>query len=126
MQQKRLILALLISTAILFLWSYFFPVSAPKQNKPQEGTASSSPAPSLLPETQRVAQPIARPAAKGGAQAPTNLVVRTPLYEAKFDTEGAAVVSWVIKKNKDTDRPIYSSAGNKRQAIPLNWFPQKV
>ena len=120
MQQKRLILALLISTAILFSWSYFFPVSPPQQNKPQETTAGSTPTPLVLPETQPAAQPTVSPTAQADAQARRTVVVRTPLYEAKFDTEGAAAVSWVIKKNKDTGRPIYSSAGNTGgQAIPL-------
>ena len=119
MQQKRLILALLISTAILFLWSYFFPVSPPKQSKPQEATVIASPTPSVLPETQPAAQPTVSPTAHAGAQARRTVVVRTPLYEAKFDTEGAGVISWVIKKNKDTQRPIYSSAGSKGHSIPL-------
>ena len=125
MQQKRLILALLISTAILFLWSYLFPVPPPTQNKPQETTASASPTPSVLPETQPAAQPTVSPTEQAGAQARRTVVVRTPLYEAKFDSEGAGVISWVIKKNKDSGRPIYSSAGSKGQAIPLELVSQE-
>ena len=41
------------------------------------------------------------------------------MYDAKFDTLGAEPVSWIIKKNKNSGAEIYSSAGNKRDRIPL-------
>ena len=47
------------------------------------------------------------------------LTVRTPLYEAKFDTLGAEPVSWIIKFNKNNNRDIYSVGGRKEDKIPL-------
>ncbi len=47
------------------------------------------------------------------------LTVKTPLYEAKFDSLGAEVVSWIVKKNEDSGREIYSVAGERHEKIPL-------
>jgi YidC/Oxa1 family membrane protein insertase len=45
--------------------------------------------------------------------------IKTPLYEAKFDSRGAEPISWIIKKNKKSGNDIYSVAGNKRDRVPL-------
>jgi len=120
MQQKRLLLALLISTAILFSWSYLFPVNPPKENKPEETAATSAPTPSPTPETRPSAPSTAKPTVEAGDQGPRRtVIIKTPLYEAKFDSQGAEVVSWIIKKNKDTGRSIYSIAGDKNHPVPL-------
>ncbi len=132
MQQKRLILALLISTVILFLWSYFVPVSQPPKTDPtptpsaestvqptaapsQAATTSASPGQAATPS----ASPGATPAAVVNAAPRRNIVIKTPLYEAKFDSQGAEAISWVIKKNKDTGSEIYSVAGTKKNPIAL-------
>src|SRR5687768_7001863 len=121
MQQKRLLLALLISVVILFLWSQFFvkPPQQPAVNEPAP-TASQSPSnlsvsatptPGATPATVAIAQPESQPQ--------RTISVKTPLYEAKLDSRGAEVVSWIIKKNKDSGREIYSVAGTKNNPIPL-------
>ena len=124
MQQKRLVIALLISTAILFLWTYLVPVKPPQQTAPApqaSSTATPSPSNSAAP-------------ASGGAvatntpvnTAPHRIVsVKTSLYEAKLDTEGAAAVSWIIKKNKDSGRDIYSVAGDQKARLPLELVSPK-
>lgn len=117
MQQKRLALALLISTAILFLWSYLVPVQTPQPTPtptPSPTTAESpTPSPSATPSA--TASPVASP-----EEAPRRtLVVKTPLYEAKFDSQGAEVVSWIIKQNKDTNTEIYSVGAKKQAKMPL-------
>lgn len=122
MQQKRLILALLISTAILFSWSYLVPVKPPSQDKPAETLPAVSP-------TATPANPIGSPAPAApnstsavdaaSQVARRNLRIKTPLYEAKLDSLGSEVVSWIIKKNKDTGREIYSVAGDKNNKVPL-------
>jgi YidC/Oxa1 family membrane protein insertase len=124
MQQKRLVIALLISTAILFLWTYLVPVKPPQQTTPApeaSSTATPSPSNSATP-------------APGGAVAtntPVNtaphriISVKTSLYEAKLDTEGAAAVSWIIKKNKDSGRDIYSVAGDQKARLPLELVSPK-
>ena len=121
MQQKRLILALLISTAILFSWSYFFPPKPPAEVKQAESLPAASPAAS--PNPTSTPAPIAADSSAGAvpvAQLPhRTLQVRTPLYEAKLDSLGAEVTSWIIKKNKDSGRDIHSVAGNKNKQVPL-------
>ncbi|MGI8897404.1 MAG: membrane protein insertase YidC [Pyrinomonadaceae bacterium] len=122
MQQKRLILALLISTAILFSWSYLFPVKPPSQDKPPETLPAVSP--TVMP-----ANPIGSPAPAAPNSTPSvdapeqverrNLRIKTPLFEAKLDSLGSDVVSWIIKKNKDSGREIYSVAGDKNNKVPL-------
>ncbi|MCM3874201.1 MAG: membrane protein insertase YidC, partial [Pyrinomonadaceae bacterium] len=128
MQQKRLILALLISTAILFAWSYLVPVKTPSPEKPPETLTAASP-------TTTPANPIGSPApalpsstvAVGdGAQVPRrSLRIKTPLYEAKFDSRGSDVVSWIIKKNKDSGRAIHSVASDKKNNVPLELIPSE-
>jgi YidC/Oxa1 family membrane protein insertase len=121
MQQKRLILALLISTAILFSWSYFFPPKPPAEVKQTESLPATSPTPS--PNPTSTPAPVAADSSAGAvpvAQLPhRTLQVRTPLYEAKLDSLGAEVTSWIIKKNKDSGRDIYSVAGSKNKQVTL-------
>jgi YidC/Oxa1 family membrane protein insertase len=131
MQQKRLILALLISTAILFLWGYLFPAKPPNPNKAPETSATSSPvAPSPNPGAPSpAAQGTAglRSIAQGSSQqAPARILrIKTPLYEAKLDSSGAEVTSWIIRKNKANEREIYSVAGNKHNPVPLELVSQE-
>ena len=121
MQQKRLILALLISTAILVSWSYFFPPKPPAEVKQAESLPAASP--SASPNPTSTPAPVAADSSAGAvpvAQLPhRTLLVRTPLYEAKLDSLGAEVTSWIIKKNKDSGRDIHSVAGNKNKQVPL-------
>ena len=47
------------------------------------------------------------------------ITIRTPLYDAKFDTLGAEPISWIVKKNKNSGAEIWSVAGHKKDRIPL-------
>jgi YidC/Oxa1 family membrane protein insertase len=123
MQQKRLLLALVLSSAILFLWSYFVPVPTPKNPQagatpsPAASPSATQPSNSSVPTTQAAAVPVANVSA-----APQRTItIITPLYDVKFDTLGAAPVSWIIKANKNShsDREIYSVGGKKSEKKPL-------
>jgi YidC/Oxa1 family membrane protein insertase len=119
MQQKRLILALLISTAILFLWGYLAPVQ--KTQPDQTTTAQATPQPTATQGNQ--ASPTPTPAVAPSpsvSNAPRRIVsIKTPLYDVKLDSQGAEAISWLIKKNKDSNSEIYSVAGNKNYPVPL-------
>ena len=128
MQQKRLVIALLISTAILFLWSYLVPVAPPPPNAPAANQAS--PQTAATPQSTAVSSPTPvagatpnaspAPIESVSAAAPHRIVsVKTPLYEAKLDTLGAEAISWIIKKNRDSGQDIYSVAGDKKSHVPL-------
>lgn len=119
-QQKRLVLALLISAGIIFLWSYLFPVKNPQQ--PQQQAAATSPSPAATPEASPTSQPATSPTptSQPSLDAERRTVrIKTPLYEAQFDSLGAEPVSWIIKRNKDSGREIYSSASTKNNKVPL-------
>src|SRR5918993_5281821 len=123
MQHKRLIIALLISTAILFVWGYFVPAPQPAQPAPTpspsaESTVQSTASPTQSPATP-AASPAATPATVVNAAPRREIVVRTPLYEVKFDNQGAEAISWIIKKNKDTGDAIYSVGGTKQNPMSL-------
>ena len=119
MQQKRLILALAISTAILFLWSYLVPVKPP-QNNNQPSSAPSPPLQVGSPQAQATNSRFVQALTATLPAAPQRTVrIKTPLYEAKFDSRGAEPISWVIKKNKNSGSEIYSVAGNKKNRVPL-------
>jgi YidC/Oxa1 family membrane protein insertase len=45
--------------------------------------------------------------------------VKTPLYEAKLDSRGAEIVSWIVRKNKYSGREIFSSAGSRSNPVLL-------
>jgi YidC/Oxa1 family membrane protein insertase len=121
MQQKRLILALLISTAILFLWGYLFPIAPPVKPPTPEAPTNASPtvAPTPIPTSATPTVP-SEGAAQPAQQEPARTVkIKTPLYEATLDSVGAEITSWIIKKNKDTGREIHSVSGNKNNPVPL-------
>jgi len=139
MQQKRLIIALLISTAILFLWSYLIPQPTAPTPAP---VAQPSPQQTASPSVEAVPSPAGSPAASATTQnattpagaaptpepAPLNphrtLLIKSELYQAKIDSRGAEVVSWIITKNKDSDNEVYSVAGRKKEKIPLELVSQ--
>ena len=128
MQQKRLILALLISTAILFLWSYFVPVKPPAQpaaSPSPQATPQQTATPPNPPVTTSAAVPVGSPAELVNAAPHRVFSIKTPLYDAKFDSRGAEAISWIIKKNKDSHQEIYSVGGAKETRVPLELVSQE-
>lgn len=124
MQQKRLLIALVLSSAILFLWTFVFP---PQQT--QNPAATPSPSPSAAAQQQATSsntpELVATPITTVKAAPQRTITIRTPLYDAKFDTLGAEPVSWILKKNKHSNAPIYSVAGHKKDRIPLELISQE-
>src|SRR5574338_333776 len=118
MQQKRLLLALVLSSAILFLWSYFYPVQPPKPGATPSPSASPSATQTGTPNTQPA--PTAPAPTANTSAAPQRIVtVSTPLYDAKFDTLGAEPVSWILKLNKNNNTEIFSVGANRKERKPL-------
>src|SRR5437588_4000722 len=128
-QQQRFILALVASAAVLILWSHFFPgVKQPPTNanaNSQQTTAS----PQASAQPTASATPTPSQLAQSPSPTPDNIPQRkvrivTPLYEATFDTRGAVITSWIIKKNKNTLVPLYAASSNKKAQQPLELIPQ--
>src|SRR5690349_3101937 len=120
MQQRRLLLALILSLAILFLWTYFSP--APPAPKSQPGAAATT-SPTAAPTATQAPAAVTvsnAPPSTAITQAPQRTItVKTDLYEVKFDTRGAEPISWIIKKNKYSEAEIFSVAGKKSDRKPL-------
>src|SRR5829696_578646 len=118
MQQKRLLIALVLSSAILFLWNFFYPVQPPNRNPAATPSPTASPTATQAASSSTPAPaPVAMPNVNAAPQ--RTVTIRTPLYDAKFDTLGAEPVSWIIKKNKNSQAEIYSVAGHRRDKKPL-------
>jgi len=135
-QQQRFILALVASAAVLILWNYLYPpVKPPQPNaNANQQVAGSSPQSSAQSSPAATAQPSATatpaPVQANASPAPTpdsvperKIKVVTPLYEATFDTRGAVATSWVITKNKNTDRGIFASGSTKDNPKRLEMIP---
>ena len=118
MQPKRLVLALLFSTAILIGWQFLFPTKPPQQTKTTPGPQVSSATIQPSPRTSGQPSPVAAAQVSGTGSMPATqaaphrtITVKTPLYVAKFDSHGAVAVSWILTKNKENGRELRSAGG---------------
>jgi YidC/Oxa1 family membrane protein insertase len=126
MDQKRLLLAFTLSAIILFGWTFLVERNSPRQNNAnananQSSLASPSPTASTTPTTTQQQSETTSQAADNVPQ--RVVTVKTPLYEAKFDTRGAVATSWIITKNKRTGQQLFSVAGDKNSRRPLELIP---
>jgi YidC/Oxa1 family membrane protein insertase len=123
MNQKRVLLALVLSSTILLLWSWFFPpVKSPQNAQPSaspspSASANASPATPTADASPTPSTPVV--SANLTAAPKRTITVTTPLYSAKFETQGAEPVSWIIKKNRLSEQPIFSVKGKKSDQFPL-------
>jgi YidC/Oxa1 family membrane protein insertase len=134
MDKPRFVLALFISAAVLFGWNLLFPVKTPP---PQGNTntntsaAGRTPSPTASPVESAAASQDKPPVQGPGGEVPSDttgqrkIKVTTPLYDIVLDNRGAVATSWIIKKNKDNQRPLYSVGGTKDQPLPLELIPQE-
>ena len=126
MQQKRLIFALLISTGILFLWTYLVPKPpAPAPTASTQATPQQTASPASAPAIASTPPPISSPSAAASTTPHRIISIKTPLYEVKLDSLGAEAISWIIKRNKDSGQDIYSVAGAKKTRVPLELVSQE-
>lgn len=130
MDQKRLLLAFVLSAVILFGWTYVFHPTTPQQNVNSPQTASDAtptPAPTTAQPTQaeQQSQPLA---ATPDTTPQRTVIVSTPLYRVELDSRGAVVKSWIIKQNKEKGgqtKPIYSVSGTRENPHQLELVPQR-
>lgn len=132
MEQKRFLIALLVSFAILFGWNYLFrPEPGPQNNtNATQPAASNTPAPQQSPAQTADAAPAQTqdPAAPATDDVPQRtLTVESELYRVRLDSRGAVATSWVIKKRKklsdnldrEEDLQLHSAAGSRRNPREL-------
>ena len=119
-QEKRMILAIALSIAVLFIYQYLMPTPPQKPAVPAgRTTRPSRPRPGRPPTAKQAAAPGAAP---GGATAPgasrcregsrpglppadRSIEVRTPLFTARISTAGGGITSFLLKKYKDVTGP---------------------
>jgi YidC/Oxa1 family membrane protein insertase len=123
MDQKRLLLAFVLSAVILFGWTYLFPPTNPQQNANSSqvtADATPTPAPTAQPaQAEQQSQPVA---AATDTTPQRTVIVSTPLYSVELDSRGAVVKSWIIKQFREKDgqtKPLHSIAGTKANPQPL-------
>ena len=98
--QKRLLLAFVLSAVILFGWTYLFPPPPVDQQNANISQPSATVSPTPAP-SQQPAQPVSTLPPSPDTTPQRTVTVSSPLYEVKFDSRGATVKSWVINKNKE-------------------------
>ncbi len=106
--QKRLILAVVISTGILLLWYALFPPTAPKPQPPggapASGAATASGAPASTPAAPGSAAPATAPAF-AGEKATTVATLTVPdRQEVEFGNLNGDIRRWSILESQYRDR----------------------
>jgi YidC/Oxa1 family membrane protein insertase len=130
MDQKRLLLAFVLSAVILFGWSYVFrsPTNEQQNANVSQEAATGSPTPSPSQQTpQADAQPVITSSAPDTVSQRT-VIVLTPLYKVKFDSRGAIARSWILMKNKEKDgegKPLRSASSTKDKPEALELISQE-
>src|SRR5215213_10402663 len=133
MDKPRFVLAIILSAAILFGWTWLFSSKSPQQQaNTNANTAAAeqkaSPSPSASEQTAATQgqSPVQWPGGDVPSEgtSPRKIKVTTPLYDIVLDNHGAVATSWIIKKNKDNNRPLYSVGGTKGQPKPLELIRQ--
>jgi YidC/Oxa1 family membrane protein insertase len=109
--EKRLGLAFVLTAVLMFIWYWVAPPVQPVD--PGKAAADSAVAAAVQQPAAPAAQaPVVIPPA--GAQVPARTVtVRSPLYEYRFSTRGAALVGAELLKY-----PSYVQAGKNVQLVP--------
>jgi len=111
---KKALLALVLSGAVLLAYQLFFYKPAPPSKPVAQEKSSSTvanPAPAVSPQTSISAPSTPGAVANQGQAAPLSgdagekeqeISVDTPLYHAVFTTKGGAVKSFALKKYRET------------------------
>ncbi len=113
--EKRTILAIVLSLAVLLGFQYFFPPAHPPQKAPAKVSAQTASETATIPAGDKAATGSeAEPPAPAAEPAKTPVpvveegelvVVQTPLYRAEFDTVGGRLKAFYLKHYKTENKP---------------------
>ena len=123
MDTKRLLIAAVLSLAVMIAWSYFFPSPEPQQAVPPPALETESPAapapevppPSVETEPLAVAEPVEsttpeteEEVSATGLEAITGsmeerVVVTAETFRAEFTSRGAQLVSFLLSEHQNAD-----------------------
>ncbi len=94
--ERRALLAIVLSVAVLLIWQALFPPPAPPPSAPEPAAPTAPPAASPgAPRPPEGLGAVPRPAAAPAGPGPVAQVT-TPLFEAAFGADGA-VTRWVLR-----------------------------
>jgi YidC/Oxa1 family membrane protein insertase len=99
--EKKTLLAIIISIAILIAWDVFFVQPRMPKEQPKKTQTTTAAAPKQVPAAPAAA-PAPVPAPQAGIKAAQEVIVETPLYRAVWNTRGGQITSLKIKKYLDT------------------------
>jgi len=125
--EKRALLAIVISLVILVLYQQYFapPVPQPAKEKPAATAQPAAPGKEGVQKGESIpsAAPSAVPAPTLKTQPGKDITVDTPLYTAVFDTRGARLKSWKVKKYLDKieegSKPLDLAKGELGKDLPF-------
>lgn len=102
MDSKRIIIAVVLSMAVLIGWNFIFPPQKPVQTQ-QAQTEASAPGAGQTQVAEPITPELPSPAFIAGAG--RDISVDTPLYTAVFTSQGGVLKHFQLKKYKVTMEP---------------------
>ncbi len=121
---------------VLFAWSYFFAPPPPADNAnanvaANNANANTSAANTDAAQTQPTPTPetTETPAPATEDNAPQRqIVIKTPLYEATFDSRGAVATGWILKESRSSKGtyPLWADGSDASNEKPLQLISQKA
>jgi YidC/Oxa1 family membrane protein insertase len=133
--QFRFLIAAVLSMAVLFGWTYFFPGPKVDPNDANSNTAqvnsnTATPTAPELAQQQPNAQQTATPTNDTPDANPNKeITVKTPLYQVKLDSKGAVATSWILLKNISTEdrngKLLFADGSTKDNEKPLELVSQE-
>jgi len=131
--EKRALLAIVISLIILVVYQQYFapPAPEPAKEKPAEKVQPAAPPKEVGTKGEAIpVSPAPAPAAVIKAQPGKDITVDTPLYTAVFDTRGARLKSWKVKKYLDKigegAKPLDLAASELGTSLPFRLEVQEA
>ncbi len=113
--ELRILVASLLSMAVILLWAKYFGPKQPANQPQKEQPVASAPATPGAGATSTTGASPSSPAASAALQTPSvpatsesnehTIVVENALYRVEFSNRGAVVKSWQLKKYKDDSKP---------------------
>jgi len=104
--EKRMILAIAMSLAVLIGYQYFFSAPPPPPGVTAgKDNAAAVPAPAATGGTAPVPASVAGGLTAKTAASARTITVKTPLYSALLTTEGGAISSFLLNEYKDAPGP---------------------
>jgi YidC/Oxa1 family membrane protein insertase len=120
--QWRLMLAFLLMGAVLFLTPRFYKSVMPEQPAQPAATPAEQAQPTATPAaTPATSAPAAIP--RVSAELPETFIVDTSVYRVVLSNQGAVVLSWQLKKYKDSEgKPLelVNAAGTAKSGCPFS------